>query len=115
MRAVRALDRRGGAKGRVDGDARRRRDFEHPARQGAAARRRLGRLAAAVFADYRERRDAERALLSERDELLAKLLELQRTHAPAGEKFYPDANGCLRLSAGHVEGYAAADAGCTRR
>ena len=70
----------------------------------------FGRCAAAVFADYRERRDAERALLSERDELLAKLLELQRTHASANEKFYPDANGCLRLSAGHVEGYAAADA-----
>ena len=69
----------------------------------------FGRCAAAVFADYRERRDAERALLSERDELLAKLLELQRTHASANEKFYPDANGCLRLSAGHVEGYAAAD------
>ena len=64
----------------------------------------FGRCAAAVFADYHERRDAERALLSERDELLAKLLELQRTHASAGEKFYPDANGCLRLSAGHVEG-----------
>ena len=26
------------------------------------------------------------------------------------EAFYPDANGCLRLSAGHVEGYSAADA-----
>ena len=30
-----------------------------------------------------------------------KLLELQKAHSQ--EAFYPDANGCLRLSAGHVE------------
>ena len=29
---------------------------------------------------------------------------------PPAKAFYPDANGCLRLSAGHVEGYSAADA-----
>ena len=29
---------------------------------------------------------------------------------PPAKAFFPDANGCLRLSAGHVEGYAAADA-----
>jgi hypothetical protein len=52
--------------------------------------------------------DASRALLSERDQLLAQLLELQRMHTQ--ETFYPDANGCLRLSAGYVEGYSAADA-----
>ena len=40
--------------------------------------------------------------------LRARSTELQRTHTT--EAFYPDANGCLRLSAGHVEGYAAADA-----
>ena len=34
---------------------------------------------------------------------------MQQQHATE-EAFYPDANGCLRLSAGHVEGYAAADA-----
>ena len=48
------------------------------------------------------------ALLSERDKLLAKLLALQREHT--SETFYPDANSCLRLSAGHVEGYKASDA-----
>ena len=31
-------------------------------------------------------------------------------HAGGDEAFYPDANGCLRLTAGHVEGYDAADA-----
>jgi len=40
---------------------------------------------------------------------LAKLLEVQKAHS-GGETFYPDANSCLRLSAGHVEGYKAADA-----
>jgi len=48
------------------------------------------------------------ALLSERDKLLGRLLELQRSSS--SEHFYPDANGTLRLSAGHVEGYEAADA-----
>jgi hypothetical protein len=52
--------------------------------------------------------NTSRALLSERDKLLSQLLELQRVHTD--ETFYPDANGCLRLSAGHVEGYSAADA-----
>ena len=42
--------------------------------------------------------------------MLDRLLALQEEKAPAGEAFYPDANGCLRLSAGHVEGYKAADA-----
>lgn len=46
--------------------------------------------------------------MSDRDKLLAQLLEIQR--ANSSETFYPDANGCLRLSAGHVEGYTAADA-----
>ena len=36
-------------------------------------------------------------------------IEIQREVATT-EDFYPDANGCLRLSAGHVEGYSAADA-----
>lgn len=66
--------------------------------------------AAATYAAYCASRDEERALFSERDQLLAALLEVQRAHAPSGEVFYPDANGCLRLSAGHVEGYTAADA-----
>jgi hypothetical protein len=48
---------------------------------------------------------SSRALLSERDKLLAQLLQLQREHTQ--ETFYPDANGCLRLSAGHVEVHGA--------
>ena len=68
------------------------------------------RVAAALYGAYREDRDASKALLATRDKLLAKLLELQQAHAADGEAFYPDANGCLRLSAGHVEGYAASDA-----
>ena len=69
------------------------------------------RLAGAVYADYVAARDELKALMSERDQLLAQLLELQKAHgASAAETFYPDANGTLRLSAGHVEGYQAADA-----
>ena len=68
------------------------------------------RAAAAIYPAYCSDRDATKALLSERDQLIAKLLELQERHAAEGEVFYPDANGCLRLSAGHVEGYKAADA-----
>jgi hypothetical protein len=49
-------------------------------------------------------RDHTKALISERDELLAKLLEHQRAHS--NEPFYPDCNGSLRISAGHCEGYA---------
>jgi len=66
------------------------------------------RAAAAIFPAYVTDRDTTKALLSERDQLLAKLLELQEKNSE--ETFYPDANGCLRLSAGHVEGYTAADA-----
>jgi len=67
-------------------------------------------LAAKVYPAYVADRDLTKALLSERDKLLAELLEIQKANAPEGETFYPDANGCLRLSAGHVEGYVAADA-----
>ena len=66
-------------------------------------------VAAALYPAYVSERDATKALLSERDQLIAALLEVQQQHATE-EAFYPDANGCLRLSAGHVEGYAAADA-----
>jgi|EP01044_Picomonas_judraskeda_P000058 hypothetical protein len=38
-----------------------------------------------------------------------KLLELQKS-ASGDTPFYPDANSTLRISAGHVEGYRAADA-----
>jgi len=67
-------------------------------------------LAAKVYPAYVADRDLTKALMSERDKLLAELLEIQKAKAPEGETFYPDANGCLRLSAGHVEGYVAADA-----
>jgi len=66
------------------------------------------RCAAALYPAFGMARDQEKALLSERNQLLAALLEVQRAHSK--EAFYPDANGCLRLSAGHVEGYEAADA-----
>jgi hypothetical protein len=64
--------------------------------------------ARAIFPVYSTSQTTSCALLSERDKLLAQLLDLQRIHTD--ETFYPDANGCLRLSAGHVEGYSAADA-----
>ena len=38
------------------------------------------------------------------------LLELQKQAASEDTPFFPDANSTLRLSAGHVEGYKAADA-----
>lgn len=38
-----------------------------------------------------------------------KLLDLQKS-ASGDTPFYPDANSTLRISAGHVEGYMAADA-----
>ena len=144
--------------------------------------------AAALYPAYTADRDAAKALLSERDQLIAALLEIQKARCAAfppspphaafppppphrtttsalrppyhcmrlphsspssallallrprllsaplptaarpnycvrglttapyaqahatDEIFYPDANSCLRLSAGHVEGYAAADA-----
>lgn len=53
-------------------------------------------------------RDRDRALLSERDRLFAEILEFQREKSE--ETFYPDANSSLRISAGFVEGYKAADA-----
>ena len=70
------------------------------------------KAAEATYKAYCSNRDETKALLSERDQLLAKLLELQKTHqsVEGGEAFYPDANGCLRISAGHVEGYKAGDA-----
>jgi len=67
------------------------------------------RCAQVLWETYKTERDTSKTLLSERDALLAELLELQRKHS-TGEIFYPDCNGSLRLSAGHVEGYQAADA-----
>jgi len=64
--------------------------------------------AAALWKTYESERDNSKALLSERDALFAKLLDLQRTYSD--EVIYPDCNGSLRISAGHVEGYRAADA-----
>ena len=82
--------------------------------EGALAHTSLGedpfvKTAQSLYAIYVRVRDANKALLSERDELLARLLELQRAQE-SSEVFYPDCNGSLRFSAGHVEGYAAADA-----
>lgn len=66
------------------------------------------RSAAILWNEYEKERDSSKALLSERDALFAELLELQRQKT--GETIYPDCNGSLRISAGHVEGYKAADA-----
>ena len=61
-------------------------------------------------------REAAKAEFSERDRLLGRLLTIQEEQQQkqgeeaSSEPFYPDANSCLRLSAGHVEGYLAADA-----
>lgn len=66
------------------------------------------RCAAVLWKTYETKRDASKALLSERDALFAKLLDLQRKYSD--EVIYPDCNGSLRISAGHVEGYNAADA-----
>lgn len=66
---------------------------------------------AAVYAAFKADRDSLKSLLSQRDNLLAQLLDLQRANAGAEEDgFYPDANSTLRISAGNVEGYVAADA-----
>jgi len=50
----------------------------------------------------------EEHLFSKRNTLLAVLQRLQEANTSA--PFYPDANGTLRFSAGHVEGYQPADA-----
>lgn len=66
------------------------------------------RCAAILWEAYEGERDRTKALLSERDALFAELLHLHREHS--NEVIYPDCNGSLRISAGHVEGYQAADA-----
>ena len=67
------------------------------------------KVAAAVFDVYRRDRDTSKVLLSERDTLLAQLLEYQQKASTANDN-YPDCNGSLRLSAGYVESYKAGDA-----
>jgi len=62
-----------------------------------------------LYTLYQTDRDRTKALLSERSALFATLLDLQRQHSKE-EAFYPDCNGSLRISAGYVEGYNAADA-----
>ena len=66
------------------------------------------RVAKMLYPRFSQLRDLTKSLLSERDLLQSSLLELQRLHS--SETFYPDANSTLRISAGHVEGYSAADA-----
>lgn len=66
------------------------------------------KVAASLWDAYKRDRDSSKALLSERDTLLAKLLEYQQQNSD--EDFYPDCNGSLRISAGFVERYRASDA-----
>ena len=65
--------------------------------------------ASVLYESYKTERDVSKALISERDALFATLLEYQRKLSEE-EVFYPDCNGSLRISAGFVEGYKAADA-----
>eukprot|EP00957_Ditylum_brightwellii_P031797 2411422-Ditylum_brightwellii.AAC.1 len=67
------------------------------------------KVAAALFELYKRDRDASKSLMSERDALFAKLLEYQQ-QSSHDDVSYPDCNGSLRISAGHVEGYTASDA-----
>jgi len=68
-----------------------------------------------LFETYKADRDKTKALLSERDALLANLLDCRREfeEKEGGEDtktmFHPDCNGSLRISAGYVEGYEADD------
>ena len=65
-------------------------------------------LATRLYPLYAAVRDSGKRLLSDRDVCLSALLDLQRQHSD--EHFWPDCNGALRVSAGHVRGYAPADA-----
>ena len=65
-------------------------------------------LATRLYPLYAAVRDSGKRLLSDRDVCLSALLDLQRQHSD--EHFWPDCNGALRVSAGHVAGYAPADA-----
>jgi hypothetical protein len=67
-------------------------------------------VAAKLYPVFVRLRDEQKALFSERDVLLGQLLELQKKATCGNLAFYPDANSTLRISAGHVEGYQAADA-----
>ena len=58
--------------------------------------------ASEICSAYTTDRDETKALCSERDSLFTKLLVYQRANSE--ETFYPDCNGSLRISAGHVEG-----------
>ena len=66
------------------------------------------KVAACLWAVYKRDRDSSKALLSERDSLLAKLLEYQQENTD--EDCYPDCNSSLRISAGFVERYKSSDA-----
>ena len=67
------------------------------------------KCASVLWDTYKDNHDTSKALLSERDVLFAKLLDWQ-AHVSPDEIIWPDCNGSLRISAGHVEGYQAADA-----
>jgi hypothetical protein len=66
------------------------------------------KVAASLWEAYKRDRDSSKSLISERDSLLAKLLEYQQQSSD--EDCYPDCNGSLRISAGFVQQYKASDA-----
>jgi hypothetical protein len=67
------------------------------------------KVAAALYELYKRDKDSIKALASERDTLLAKLLEFQQ-QTNSEEESYPDCNGSLRISAGFVQRYQSSDA-----
>ena len=68
------------------------------------------KVAAALWDVYKRDKDSSKTLMSERDSLLAKLLEYQQRQQSDEDGCYPDCNGSLRISAGFVKGYEASDA-----
>jgi len=70
------------------------------------------KVAAALWEVYKRDRDLSKSLISERDSLLAQLLEYQQQsiNDDDDDVCYPDCNGSLRISAGFVERYKASDA-----
>lgn len=82
--------------------------INHPDSENTLENDPFVQCAAALWTNYLTLRDKQKSLCSERDSIFAKLLDLQRQ--TSDEVIYPDCNGSLRISAGHVEGYLAADA-----
>ncbi len=64
-------------------------------------------LAVALYPDYIEKRDFEKALKGRLDPLNVRLMEVKRRFE--GAAFIPDANSTLRFTSGRVKGYSPRD------